>query len=72
MRVKRTFVDLQPGQLIQIGLDEHANSAKPVNELFAPGMMEVMVARADKEKATLVVTAPKHFLIMRKSSSVDK
>jgi len=72
MGVKRISMDRQPGQLIQIGLDGHVNLGMSASGLFSNGMVEVMVARVDMEKATLMVAAPEHFLIMCKSSFIDE
>ncbi|VAX02750.1 hypothetical protein MNBD_GAMMA19-1975 [hydrothermal vent metagenome] len=68
MEVKRVFVDRQPGQLIQISLEEHVNSRMSARGLFSKGVVEVMVARVDKEKAKLIVTAPEHLQVIRKNS----
>jgi len=68
MGVKRVFVDRQPGQLIQIGLEEYVNPAMSAYGLFSQGLVEVMVARVGTEKTKLIVTTPECFLITYKNS----
>ena len=68
MGVKRVFVDRQPGQLIQIGLEEHVNPEMSARGLFSEGMVEVMVARVGEEKTKLMVTVPDHLQVMYKNS----
>ncbi len=68
MGVRRIFVDRQPGQLIQISLEEHVNPEMSARGLFSDGMVEVMVARVGKERTKLMVTVPEYLQVTYKSS----
>ena len=63
MGVERVFIDRRPGQVIRIGLESNVKPTMPVSQLFARGVVEVMVARIGQGEAKLMVTATEDFQI---------